>query len=470
MRRCFLKSFALMSMILVLPMLWGNTYGQVKVSGKVEPLLVQLYHSLCQPKETKAVTKGAPYAHAPISALNEVINLRWNSGEPIVSGYIVTNGGFGGLESMGVNVRSRIGNIRTADIALSKLPEIVELPNVKYIYPGLPVELYLNVSDGMVRGSESRRTFCETGKGVVIGIVDLGIDVKHPDFKNNSNETRILYLWEQEAESGSPPSGYDYGREWTNTEIDANPDDVPVGDHGTWVAGIAAGNGRAASQCTYVGMAPEADLIVVDADLSDHSRITDGVEYIGNKATNLGKPWVVNLSLGYMYGPKDGTSPFEQILQGYANNTFLGQGRIIVVSAGNEGYDASNPECSDPNRERNWKEKMNHASRYGGDTWVTMEVLTHSSSEVTNEWVGAEIWYPASEVYEITITSPSGRTYGPFGPGDGTGEPGYGDLWFEETDGLVGCHNVHFTSDPFPFTQDNQIQIELIELVLSLNI
>src|SRR6185503_18468917 len=105
--------------------------------------------------------------------------------------------------------------------------------------------------------------------------------------------------------------------------------------HGTHVLGIAGGDGSATGggvpAYTYAGMAPKADLVVVKTDMSD-TGVLDGVAYVMNRATALGKPAVVNLSLGTLYGPKDGTSPFEA---GIAALT--GPGRVIVVAAGNDG-------------------------------------------------------------------------------------------------------------------------------------
>jgi subtilisin family serine protease len=105
--------------------------------------------------------------------------------------------------------------------------------------------------------------------------------------------------------------------------------------HGTHVLGIAGGDGSATGGTvpayTYVGMAPRADLVMVKTDYTD-TGILDGVAYVMNRATALGKHAVVNLSLGSQYGPKDGTSPFEA---GIAALT--GPGRIVVASAGNDG-------------------------------------------------------------------------------------------------------------------------------------
>ena len=100
-----------------------------------------------------------------------------------------------------------------------------------------------------------------TGKGVIVGIIDSGIDWRHPDFRDpaDSLRSRILNIWDTKLyismEEGPPPQGFDYGREWTRKEIEValrgegrGPPRDPVLDHGTYVAGIVAGNGNADSR------------------------------------------------------------------------------------------------------------------------------------------------------------------------------------------------------------------------------
>lgn len=305
---------------------------------------------------------------------------------------------------------------------------------------------------------------------MIIGIVDLGLDLTNEDFKDDQGKTRVLYLWDQTDNLGPHPWEYDYGTEWTKSDIDAGIcRQISTSMHGTYVAGIAAGSGKATGngipQFTYVGVASEADLIIVSADLSNNSKVTDAILYIGNKAQQLGKPWVTNLSLGAFYGPRDGTSPFEQTIYGITNQD-LGKGKIIVVAAGNEGYVPDNPEVIYHYDQQ--KKYKNHARKQGNGS-VTMKVNASSSSFPDNEIVWNEIWYPSSQPFQVTIISPRGRTYGPFGPGEGTGDPGYGWYYTTDTDGLVFCHNEHFDynwPDPFPLTPDNQIIIALADVTV----
>jgi subtilisin family serine protease len=174
------------------------------------------------------------------------------------------------------------------------------------------------------------------GNGVVVGMVDSGIDWAHPDFSLDTGNTRIQFL-------------YDYavlpnGREWTKQQIDQNQcteiDGQGSGGHGTHVAGIAAGNGR--RNPAFVGMAPESPLIVVKGIRDQNSNggfldndVVAGVQYVFNKSRTLGMPAAVNLSLGGHYGPHDGTGLYEQAL-----SNLVKPGCIIIAAAGNEGQRA----------------------------------------------------------------------------------------------------------------------------------
>jgi subtilisin family serine protease len=180
-----------------------------------------------------------------------------------------------------------------------------------------------------------------TGKGTIVGIFDTGIDFQHPDF-SDANGTRILSLWDMSADSATkPPKGFDWGREYTKEEIDSHPENVLHRDHlghGTHVAAIAAGNGS--GKPSYKGIAPEADLIVVNgsrdpfaSDFSD-ADIIAGCNYIFGKAEELGKPCVINLSLGSIIHSHDGEDLLSKALSNLVENK---PGRAIVAAAGNEG-------------------------------------------------------------------------------------------------------------------------------------
>lgn len=175
-----------------------------------------------------------------------------------------------------------------------------------------------------------------TGQGVVVGILDDGLDFNHPDFRDplDPSKSRILAVWDLKSNQGTPPAGFSYGSLWTRSQIEAelgaNPpgvidllDNISSG-HGTHVAGIAAGNN---------GMAPGADIIFVNDDGSDAGYV-DGIKFIRDYAKNTGKPCVLNISSGTQLTDHTGTDYYAQM----ANNLLNGTEQFaIVASAGNEG-------------------------------------------------------------------------------------------------------------------------------------
>jgi len=176
------------------------------------------------------------------------------------------------------------------------------------------------------------------GNGVLMGIIDTGIDFSHPDFKDSLGNTRIHFLWDQRlANNPSTPQPYNYGQQWTSAEIDANlctHSDQQYFGHGTGVAGIASGNGLASGR--FEGLAPKSDLIVVALDFNRPGpTVADAVHYIVSRATLLNKPFVINASLGDYYGSHDGTDAEAKAIDAMMANL---PGRVMVAAAGNAGH------------------------------------------------------------------------------------------------------------------------------------
>ncbi len=175
------------------------------------------------------------------------------------------------------------------------------------------------------------------GKGIVCGFIDTGIDFSHGDFKDSLGKSRIKFIWDQTDTSGkSHPLPYNYGKEWTNLQIDAGActeNDTLQWGHGTRVAGTAAGNGLAVGR--YGGVAPRADIIMVAVDFNNPGpTISDGAAYIFAKAQALGKPCVINCSLGSDFGSHDGQDLQAQLIDNLLNQQ---AGRVFVAAAGNNG-------------------------------------------------------------------------------------------------------------------------------------
>ncbi|MFM7683152.1 MAG: S8 family serine peptidase, partial [Bacteroidota bacterium] len=176
-----------------------------------------------------------------------------------------------------------------------------------------------------------------TGKGVIVGIVDQGIDFNHPDFKFSNGKTRVLRYWDHTVNAANSPQPYGYGTLWDSTSInDGTCTSLETGTaHGTTVSGMAVGNARA--NLKNKGAAPEADIIVVETNFNLQNwtlSIADACDYIFKVADSLGKPVVINLSLGAYLGSHDGRDPAAELMDSLLDAK---KGRIIVCAAGNAG-------------------------------------------------------------------------------------------------------------------------------------
>lgn len=185
-----------------------------------------------------------------------------------------------------------------------------------------------------------------TGKGILIAIIDSGIDYLHPDFINLDGTTRIVSIWDQESTKKDPPEGLLYGSEFTREEINQaikENDDTLTKDNigtGTMAAGIASGNGRLNRE--YKGVAVDSELIIVKLrEYKDRYKKgktnyekTDflaAIKYVLDIAKKEKKELIINLTVGLMS---------KSIVNLTMLETFsdIGKSGIIVVSgAGNEG-------------------------------------------------------------------------------------------------------------------------------------
>ena len=177
-----------------------------------------------------------------------------------------------------------------------------------------------------------------SGKDVVMGFIDTGIDIFHPDFIDANGQTRIMAIWDQTVPDNGT-SSYGYGAVWDSASINnatCTHTDAGSTGHGTHVAGIGAGNGLAVND--YRGVAHESELVIVSSNFNAAnwlSTVVDAVEYIYHVADSLGKPCVINASIGSYLGSHDGSDPYAQTIDSLVNYK---NGRAFVCAAGNAGF------------------------------------------------------------------------------------------------------------------------------------
>lgn len=285
-------------------------------------------------------------------------------------------------------------------IELAKKNEVSRLNAPSMAYPTMDNARYATGTDLVYAGYLNGTSY--DGANTLVVIFDTGIDYTHPDFKNESDtlKSRILDIWDQTLTpvgAETHPTGFNYGVEYTqaniNDEIDGNPAgfirERDISGHGTHVAGIAAGNGRA-SGGKYRGVAPKANIIIVKGGDGQFStaNIIDGITYAADKATEYDMPVIVNLSLGGHYGPHDGTTDEDQAINIFSQTA----GHSVVVAAGNEGSDEIHLSGNINNADKNLQLTIPSYIPQGGNG---------------NDNLSINIWY-SGVLESVVITTPSG--------------------------------------------------------------
>lgn len=286
--------------------------------------------------------------------------------------------------------------IREADIEA-----LAALPQIEYIEK--PKRLFFQVANGKrvscineVQGAR----FSLFGQGILVAIIDSGIDYTHPEFRNPDQTTRIRAIWDQSLrprEGENPPAGYETGVEYTKEQIDrallAQTQAESTGivatrdssGHGTAVAGIAAGNN---------GVAPESELLIVKLGnpvgdgFPRTTQLMMGLDYVIRKALEYRMPVAVNISFGNTYGSHDGASLLERFIDDISNiwkNT-------ICIGTGNEAASAGHT-----------------SGRLNDEEDVIIQLAVQENQPSLN----VQIWKEYVDVADISVVSPSGIRVGP---------------------------------------------------------
>lgn len=321
---------------------------------------------------------------------------------------IVKNSGtLDAVRAISLSVTELMNGYAVIVIREDRIEELASFPEVEFIEK--PKSLYFEAYVGRQVScidSVQNPPYSLKGNGILIGIVDSGIDYANPAFRNADGTTRIVSLWDQTI-PGHPPEGYATGTEYTREDINAALEEadeqerfriVPSRDmsgHGTAVAGIAAGNGAGSAGGQYRGVAPEAELIVVKMGIprtEGFPRTTElmtGVDYIIRKALGLKAPVAVNISFGNTYGSHDGTSLVERFL-----NDISGTWKnVICVGSGNEGTTAGHA-----------------AGRLTDEEERSIEFAVQDLEPALN----LQIWKSYVDEVDISVVNPSGVRVGPF--------------------------------------------------------
>ncbi len=355
------------------------------------------------------------------------------TGESQLSVSLRFSGSLDDLRRLGIPLGGVLGDVATAQVSVAQLrilaahPAVRSIEAARSLAPQLDISVpsaglltrgkdlipvgatplrELTSSNGVVRWTDTSLT----GRGVLIGIIDTGVDLAHEDFLKPDGTTRLVAVWDQSSAVGRSPRGFSYGAECTASQINAR--DCPQVDrhgHGTHVAGIAAGDGSATSGTLnayrYIGMAPEADLLVVKLADFTSTRAIDALSYLKDQAVTLGKPIVVNLSFGSTLGPHDGTLNLDRAVDAFTGPDDV-PGAVAVVSAGNDGqtvagsplhavgcFQTGSPAPACP---------TGIAPLPGAiPTVVSFAVPKDTTSAIL------ELWYPGTAVLGVAVTEPA---------------------------------------------------------------
>ena len=244
------------------------------------------------------------------------------------------------LATYDVTIGSNAGDIYTARIPICRFAELAASGICKTIDVGEKMEPMMDKArenlgiDQIHAGLHLPHGY--DGTGVVVGVIDQGMEFCHPSYYDAAGNIRVKRVWNQWDSTGTAPSGYDYGSEYTTETQMRNAGYDIFGGHGGHVAGIAAGSGAPSGDGTaYKGIAPGADLVLVPSPFNEAS-ICDAINYIHHYAQSVGKPCVINMSFGSIIQPHDGLDEASLFITSFVNEH--PDSLVLVASSGNDGF------------------------------------------------------------------------------------------------------------------------------------
>ncbi len=331
----------------------------------------------------------------------EALNVGFDSTTRTWELIVKYNGILEPLEQLGVQVEILLAGYAILTVPENLVEQIANLEQIEYVE--MPKRYFYSqigpASSGCFPFVTMRTPFLN-GRGVLLAVLDSGIDWSRRDFRKENGDTRIKYLWDQTLRADAdflPPAGFTIGVEFTEEQINralraTTPEEqfalLPSRDisgHGTAVAGIAAGYNP---EENYMGIATQADLLIVKLGIPDElgfprtTEIMRGITYALRKAEELQMPLALNLSFGNNYGSHDGSSLLERFLDNAAE---VGR-TAICVGSGNEGNAGGHI-----------------AGNVDDARVVELAVAEYESS------LNIQFWQNYNDRYRISLRSPGGQ-------------------------------------------------------------
>lgn len=343
------------------------------------------------------------------------------------------------VRALGAQVVEMQNEFAIITIRESLIDAMSDCPAVEYVEK--PKRLFFQIENGK-RAScitpVQRPPLSLSGRGVLVAVIDSGIDYENDVFRNADGTTRIRNLWDQTI-SGNPPEGYVIGTEYTREEINEallaltrqeRLQIVPSQDisgHGTSVAGIAAGDSE-----EYQGVAYESELLIVKLGISREegfprtTELIQALDYLVRKALEYQMPVAINLSFGNTYGPHDGSSLLERFIEDIANTWKS----VICIGTGNEG---------------------NAAGHTSGTLIDSEETVIQLAVQENSPSLNVQIWKAYYDLVDISLISPSGVRIGPI-------QEVLGSQRFT----IGNTQILLYYGEPNPFSIDQEIFIDFL--------
>ncbi len=322
------------------------------------------------------------------------------------------------VRERGGEVISEGGSVLVVELPAEQVPEL-EGAGILRAEAARTLHPLLDQARGDATGLDrALGTVPSNGEGVVIGIVDTGVDYTHPDFQDDQGSRLELFSFASRPQGQQVSSFQEFDRDALNQALQGGGN-IPQGDpngHGTHCLSIAAGNGRG-SDGQFRGVAPAASLVAVRSEPLLDTHTIYGIRRTFELAGE--RPAVVTLSLGSHLGPHDGTTALENVIARES-----GPGRIVVIAAGNEGQDSIH---------------------WSGDLLEGQDLLVPVAIN-DPQFQFVDLWIPRGDEVDVLVETPDGVQF--------------------EADGQTrftpfGLFEAHFRQDPI--NQDQNLTFFIVQ-------